>query len=255
MLGIKRRAAIAMGAAGMLVMAGVSTVAFAETPTPTAGATRTSYGEVFTANLAGALGIDQTKLTDAIKKAQTDTIDQAVTNGDLTKARADDMKQRLAENKAGQFGPFGGPGMPFEKGDRRGPGGPKMGGPMAGGLQGQGIQEAVAAKLGLTVQELQTQLRSGKSLLTIAKEKGVSEADLRAAIKAALKTQLDKSVADGKLTQAQADAALARIDSMPLDGSRPVDSARPQRAPRVPSQATPQPRAPAQATPQARTSI
>jgi uncharacterized protein YidB (DUF937 family) len=217
MLGINRRAVIALGAAGLLAAAGLVTVAFAQTPTPTAGAQRTNYGEVFTAKLAGALGVDQSRLTDAVKKAQSDTIDEAVARGDLAKNRADEMKQRLPQGGPGLFGPFGGPGFPGGKGDRMGPGPRGMIGP-----HDQAVQEAIAAKLGVTIQDLRTQLRSGKSLLDLAKEKGVSETAVRATIQTALKGQLDKAVADGKLTQARADEMLKRSEQMPLplDGKR-----------------------------------
>ena len=211
MFGLKRRAAIALAAAGLIVLAGASTAAFAQTPTPTPGAQRTNYREVFVSKLASTLGIDQSKLVDAIKKAESDTIDQAVANGDLAKNRADDLKQRLNSATPGTL-PFGGFG-PFDgKDPRRGPVKP---GPF--GLKDQAVEQAIATKLGMTVQDLQTQLRSGKSLLDLAQAKGVSESDLRATIKTALKAELDKAVAEGKLTQAQEDAILSRVDSMPLN--------------------------------------
>jgi hypothetical protein len=210
MSGINRRSVIALGAAGMLAL-GVGTVAFAQTPTPTAGLQRTNYGEVFATKLAAALGVDQTKLNSAVKTAQTQTIDEAVAKGDLDQTRADEMKQRLQQDGAGGFGPFGGLGFPDGKGDRMGPGGRGMFGP-----NDSAVQEAIAAKLKVTVQELQTQLKT-KSLLDYAKEKGVVESDLRATIQAAMKTQLDKAVAAGKLTQAQADEMLKRSEQMPLD--------------------------------------
>ena len=73
---------------------------------------------------------------------------------------------------------------------------------------------------------MQTQLRSGKSLSDVAKDKGVSEQDLRSAVAAAAKTQLDQAVKDGKLTQAQADSMLQRIQQGPL-GSSATDRVHP----------------------------
>jgi hypothetical protein len=210
MSGINRRSVIALGAAGMLAL-GLGTVAFAQTPTPAAGVQRTNYGEVFATKLAAALGIDQTRLDEAVKTAQTQTIDEAVAKGDIDKTRADEMKQRLQQDGAGEFSPFGGPGFPGGKGDRMGTVGRGMLGP-----DHQAMDEAIAAKLSVTVQELQSQLKT-KSLLDYAKEKGVVESDLRATIQAAMKVQLDKAVADGKLTQAQADEMLKRSEQMPLD--------------------------------------
>jgi hypothetical protein len=224
MFGLSRRRVIALGAAGLLAMAGVGTIAFAETPTPTPGAQRQNYREVFVSKLATALGVTPDALTAAAKKAESDTIDQAVTNGDLAKNRADEMKQRLQQGGPGFFAPFGGPGFPGGKGDRMGAG---PGGMM--GIHSQAVEQAIATKLGFaTVQDLQTALRSGKSLLTIAGEKNVSEKDLRATIHDATKAELDKAVTAGNLTQAQEDAMLQRLDQAPLDFSgRPSRPARP----------------------------
>jgi hypothetical protein len=218
MFGLSRRGVIALGAAGLLAVAGVGAVAFAETPTPTPGAQRSNYGQVFMSRLATALNVDQGKLADAVKTAQSQTIDEAVAKGDLAKNRADEMKQRLQQGGPGFFAPFGGPGFPGGKGAKMGPG--------PGGMFGMhdgAVQDAIAKTFGMSVQDLQTALRSGKSLLVIAGDKSVTEKDLRSAIHDATKAELDKAVAAGKLTQAQADAMLARVDQAPLDfGGRPA---------------------------------
>jgi len=72
---------------------------------------------------------------------------------------------------------------------------------------------AAAAKLGMTTQELMTELRSGKTLADVAKEKNVTADELKAAIITAVTAQLDQAVKDGKLTQAQADQLKSRLDS------------------------------------------
>ena len=63
--------------------------------------------------------------------------------------------------------------------------------------------DAAAKFLGLTEAELRTQLRSGKSLADIAKDKGKSVNDLKAAMKSAITSELDQAVKDGKLTADQ----------------------------------------------------
>ncbi len=78
--------------------------------------------------------------------------------------------------------------------------------------------DAAAAYLGLTVDELRTQLAAGKSLADVATAQGKSVSGLVAALVADLKTHLDQAVAAGRLTGAQestilADAA-ARITTM-----------------------------------------
>jgi len=203
---------IALGLAGMLALGTLGTVAFAATPTPGPAATPTSgqgqdYRQVFLTKLAGVLGLDQTKLTDAIKQAETETIDQALQDGNLAKNQADEMKQRVQNGDTGFLGGFGGRGFGGPGGG--GPGGP---GPRGmGGVNMQTVEQAAADKLGLTLDDLRTQIHSGISLADIAKDKGVSETDVRSAMAAAAKTQLDQSVKDGKLTQTQADDVLQQI--------------------------------------------
>jgi hypothetical protein len=76
-------------------------------------------------------------------------------------------------------------------------------------------QRPVAARyLGLLPAQLATELRSGKTLAQIASATpGKSAAGLIEAIVAARKPALDARVAAGSLTQAKADARLARIRS------------------------------------------
>jgi hypothetical protein len=75
---------------------------------------------------------------------------------------------------------------------------------------GQG-GEAVATALGVTVEELKTELSSGKSIADVAKAKNVDIAKVIAAMTAQMKTHLAEEVASGKHTQAEADAKLAEF--------------------------------------------
>ena len=79
-----------------------------------------------------------------------------------------------------------------------------------GGFQGQGIvlAETVSPLLGLTADEIQAQRDEGKSLAEIAAAQGVSQEALVEAIVAAKSTILQQRVADGFLTQEQADLML-----------------------------------------------
>jgi hypothetical protein len=70
----------------------------------------------------------------------------------------------------------------------------------------------IAAALGTTPAKLFGQLRAGTSIADVAKANGKSLDDVRGALKAAEKTRLDKAVAAGDLTQAQADEILEHID-------------------------------------------
>jgi uncharacterized protein (DUF433 family) len=71
--------------------------------------------------------------------------------------------------------------------------------------------EAVATALGITVEELKTELSSGKSIADIAKAKNVDIAKVIAAMTAQMKAHLDEEVTSGKHTQAEADAKLAEF--------------------------------------------
>ncbi len=65
--------------------------------------------------------------------------------------------------------------------------------------------------------------------LDLSKYEGMTDEERREAIKADLKAALDKKVADGTLTQAQADKMLEHIDKMP--GNRPFAGERKHNAP------------------------
>ena len=86
-----------------------------------------------------------------------------------------------------------------EKLPRRGPGGP-------GHRHGARLAaEAVAKVLGITVEELRTQQRAGKTLAQIAAAEGISKATLIDGLVKAAEAELAAAVKDGRLTQAQAD--------------------------------------------------
>ncbi len=88
---------------------------------------------------------------------------------------------------------------------------PMMGGGLAWG--GESMVDVVSQLLGLTPEQIHEQRLAGKSLVQIAQEKGVSKDQLVAAILAAKKAVLDNLVKDGKLTQAQADAMYAHMQT------------------------------------------
>jgi hypothetical protein len=83
-------------------------------------------------------------------------------------------------------------------------------GPGPGGRAGSAV---VAAYLGLSSDELRTQLGSGKTLAEIAAAQGKPVAGLEDAIVADAKTRLDQAVADGKLTAAQEKTMLENLQS------------------------------------------
>jgi hypothetical protein len=110
-----------------------------------------------------------------------------------------------------------------------GPGG-MMGGRGGYGPMHEYVEQALADKLGMTKADLETQLSSGKSMYQIALDKGTAAADIPALLTEVHKTAFAKAVADGVLTQAQADAMLQNMSAngfnyanCPMGGARPQD--------------------------------
>ncbi len=164
---------------------------------------------------AKRLNVTPEKLRDALAAAQDAQIDQAVKDGKLTQKQADAIK--AARKQSGRvLGPFGaGPGKRFFGPGPGGPGGPGPHG-FAFGFGGPLIDE-LADALGTTPTKLFAQLRAGKSIADVAKANGKSLDDVRSALKATVKTRLDKAVASDDLTQKQADAILGRVDEQLKD--------------------------------------
>jgi hypothetical protein len=141
---------------------------------------------------AAQLGVQPQALSNALKKALENRVDAAVADGRLTKEQGDALKQRIESGQAPLFGLGGGPG------------GHDRGGHF-------GDLDAAASYLGLTEDQLRTQLQSGKTLADVAKAQGKSVDGLIDALVAATKKDLDDAVADGRLTKAQADQILAHM--------------------------------------------
>ena len=78
---------------------------------------------------AGTLGVDPSKLSDALKKALENQVDAQVTAGKLTKEQGDAIKQRIEDGTQPIFGGpgFGGPRGHFGGPGFGGPGGPGFG--------------------------------------------------------------------------------------------------------------------------------
>ena len=77
--------------------------------------------------------------------------------------------------------------------------------------------DAVASALKLTPAELMTQLRSGKSLATIAQAQGVSTDALVKTLVAAAEKQLATAVQNKRITQAQADTVKSTLTQRMTD--------------------------------------
>lgn len=143
------------------------------------------------------LGIEPSKLTAALKKALEDRVDAAVAAGRLTKQQGDELKQRI---ESGDAPFFAGPGFGFGFDHR-------FGGP---GEFHRGL-DAAATYLGLTEEQLQSKLESGKTLAQVAKDQGKSVSGLEDALVKDVQAKLDEAVKDGRLTQAQEQQMLSGL--------------------------------------------
>lgn len=80
-----------------------------------------------------------------------------------------------------------------------------------GGVHDQ-VWTAIAKELGLTYDQLQTELRA-KTLAQLAEDKGIKLERLQEVAQAAWKAAINKLVEDGKLTREQADWMIQRMDA------------------------------------------
>ena len=155
------------------------------------------------ADIATEQGVALDTVVEAIVTEQTAKFAQAVTDGKLTQAEADarlaELREKLPEMLS-MTRPMDGLGM------GKGPGFGGM------GMRGAGLA-TVAATLNLTEAELQTALQT-KSVAAVATEQGVALQTVIDAIVTERSTALAQAVTDGKLTQAEADAQLARLEEM-----------------------------------------
>jgi 3-hydroxyacyl-CoA dehydrogenase len=181
LLGIVLAAMILGTTAAGAAIAGTST-----TPaTPTQNLSQTFLG-----NLASTLNISQSTLTGDIQTAETQTVNQAVSNGQLTQTQATKILSRISKGNF-QFLGFGA---------RKG-GGVFM------------TLKPLATTLGMTPQAVISALRGGQTVAALASAKGTTVAALQSAILSSVQTQLSQSVTNGKLTQAQESQILQSINS------------------------------------------
>ena len=192
---------IVLPAAGLAaVIIGVAAVEAAPSPSASANGSK-NYAQVFVDKLARILHLTPAQAQDALKQAQLQTVDQMLADGKITKQQSDAMKARI---NAGQgLGAIGGLGRQ---------GGFKADRTLMKDLTTAGLNAAASA-LHMSSADFQSALRSGKSLSDLEAQQKVSDSAVKAAVKSAAKGVLDKAVKAGTITQAQADAALARVGS------------------------------------------
>ncbi|MGZ4335151.1 MAG: hypothetical protein ACXVRJ_12900 [Gaiellaceae bacterium] len=171
-------------------------------------ATKLQAGKTLAQVADATSGKSASGLIDALVTHDKAELAQAVKDGKLTQAQADQIGTNLKQRITDQVNHTGGPGGP--------------------GMHGHGPGDdfaAAATYLGISQSDLVTQLQAGKTLGQIADAtSGKSKAGLVAALVAAEKTELAQAVKDGRLTQAQADQLTATLQdrfTQMVDGTFP----------------------------------
>lgn len=157
-----------------------------------------STREAFLSDVARRLHVSTQQLTAALRGAYQDQLQAAVKAGKLTQAEANTLERRLQQNPAAPLLPL-----------LLGPVAPHLGGGRLLGLAG-GLQ-AAEKYLGLSASQLKTRLAAGRSLALLATAEGKSASGLDQAIAAAVRSRLDRAVADKTITASQEEQILSKL--------------------------------------------
>jgi polyhydroxyalkanoate synthesis regulator phasin len=166
--------------------------------TPAELRTQLSNGKSL-ADVAKAQNKSVSGLVDALTADAKTKLDAAVKAGRLTQSQADDMLAELKSHLT-DFVNGNGPDMRMHVG------------PPDGGAKLDG-----AAHLGITEEQLRSELANGKTLAQVAKAHGKTAAGLVDALVADVQKKLDAAVKAGKLTQSEADSMAAELKSQITD--------------------------------------
>ncbi len=164
--------------------------------------------QTFLGRVAEKLGIGEDELRSAMTEAEQDIIDERVAEGKLTAEQGQRLKERIEER--GLLGPGGGP----------------LGGPRdrvcdrvfdcirdrARDRDGRLPMEAAATVLNMEPEDLLSELKEGSTLAQVAEEQGMPVEEFTAALLAQVQQELDALVAEGKLTEQQANTIYEGIE-------------------------------------------
>jgi hypothetical protein len=180
----------------VLALGGAATV-FAAGSTTSNG---TSRGQEFLNRLANNLGISPDKLQQGLKTTADQEIDNAVANGRITQDQANKAKQNVDNgNGLNAFTRFFGRRIH----DRD--------------LLRFGVENDLASELGMSPQDLMTQLQSGKTLKQIISDQNKTVDEVVNAVAADVQKTLDTAVANGKLTSSREATIISNLKTRLTD--------------------------------------
>lgn len=147
-------------------------------------------------------GFTMEDVANAVYDAAIEQLNQAVTDGKLTQEQADQIQANLQERRDACI----------NDGDCKPPQQKRGNNPRQTFVQAFGLGLDVADTLNMDPRDLLQALKDGSKLEDIAAQQGVSMEDVANAIVAPMQEKLDQALADGKITQDQADKMQQRID-------------------------------------------
>ena len=184
---MKRSHKIAIGAALALSVVAVGGAVGATKLTPK------QESQAVINDAAGELGVEPSELSNALKQALKNRVDDAVGDGRLTKEQGERMKERIDADEVPLFGL--GPGRGFHR--HHGPFHAKF--------------EGAAEYLGMTQAQLREALREGKTLAQVARDRDKSVEGLVDSLVKHAEQKLEGAVEAGRLTEAEKTEMLAGL--------------------------------------------
>ncbi|WP_411682359.1 hypothetical protein [Clostridium thailandense] len=140
-------------------------------------------------DLAKSKGMTEDQLRTAIIDAKSEKIDQMVTEGKITKDESTAMKTNLTNRIKNWNG-----NLNQHKGGHHNP-----------------AYSVLVKKLGFTKEQIDSAAKSGKTAFDLAKEKGMTADQLRAAIIDAKSQKIDQMVTENKITKEKADTIKSNL--------------------------------------------
>ena len=158
--------------------------------------------------LVEEMGLEMTAVREAMESVRLGAVDRALAEGAISDGQAQWMRDGR--------GPW-----------RHGGGGP--GGPFHGEGAGMNLVDAdtmhaaIAEALGISVEELEAARAEGASLVALAEELGVEMETVRAAMETVREDAINQALADGEITEEQADWLRSRpaFGHGPMGGNGP----------------------------------
>jgi polyhydroxyalkanoate synthesis regulator phasin len=163
--------------------------------------TTNPYCQQYLQDLANRLKVPVSTLQQDKLAAAEDVLAQLVKDGKLTQNQANQIKQRLESHQActGKGRGLWGRGVALQELKQYLP----------------AVANQVAQGLHMNVDQLKSQLQSGKSLSQIASAQHVSSSQLQTLVTNAIQSAVNKAVSDGNLTQQQATNIMQMVQKNP----------------------------------------